>query len=258
MTSKSASARKGERQTFRGICNGVAWQKQLRDRYLEEGVPPLSSLSLKSAVVRPISREMAERAILKYEWLGTMSTSTYHYGIFFDRYCAGVTCVCIGSGTGGTNVAVEWGVERSRMAILVRGACVHWAPPGSNSKLVSWTCRLLARDTDAELVIAYADTDAGELGTIYQACGWTYVGRDSATEQWIAPSGRVFDGKLPWNLYNQRGGSRKQWVAALKKAGWRTQKSNRKHRYVRALNTANKDLVARVEAKRQPYPKRSE
>ena len=160
----------GVRLTFRDKANGRAWQKALRDEYLHEGTPDVD-LRLKGAKVRRVSRKMAERVILKYEWLGTMGNSGLHYGIFFGDYCAGVCCVALnGSGTAGNTVHLQFGLQRSDVATLVRGACVHWAPSGSNSKLVSWTCRLLERDSAAKLVGAYSDSDAGEIGTIYQAC----------------------------------------------------------------------------------------
>lgn len=71
------------RLTFRDKCPDVCWQKQLRDKYLAEGIPPVPNLDVKRAVVRPVSRHLAEQTIYKYEWLGTMAATSLHYGIFF-------------------------------------------------------------------------------------------------------------------------------------------------------------------------------
>ena len=71
------------RSTFRDVAGDVAWQKQLRDRYLEEGMPPVPHLSLKKSVVRPVNRKMAEHIILKYEWLGTMAVGVNRFFFFF-------------------------------------------------------------------------------------------------------------------------------------------------------------------------------
>jgi hypothetical protein len=115
-----------QRSTFRDVCADVAWQKQLRDRYMVEGVPPVENLDVKRAVVRGVSRRLAEHVILKYEWLGTMARSAEHFGIFFGDYCAGVCCVCLnGVGTAGTSSNQEFGIERKDLATLARGACVH-------------------------------------------------------------------------------------------------------------------------------------
>ena len=249
------------RSTFRSAAGDVAWQRQLRDRHMAEGVPPVPHLDVKQAIVRPVSRRIAEQIILKYEWLGTMAQSSRHYGIFYGSYCAGVCCVATGPATGGVNTAKELGLEAGGLAILARGACVHWAPPGSNSRLVSWTCRLLARETSCKLVLAYSDTDAGEIGTIYQACNWTYVGRGQSTPQFVAPNGRIYDQKVVYDHRRRTGTlASVSWTAqrnALLAAGWREQQGNPKHRYAYILDKSDTALVARIERMRRPYPKRA-
>lgn len=249
------------RSTFRNAAGDVAWQRQLRDRYEAEGVPPVPHLDVKRAIVRPVSRRIAEQIILKYEWLGTMAQSGYHYGLFFGSYCAGVCCIAAGGGTGGVNAAAEFGLRPSELATLARGACVHWAPSGSNSKLVAWTCRFLARETRCRLILAYSDTDAGEIGTVYQAANWVYVGRGKPTTQFVAPNGRIYDQKVVYDTRRRTGTLKTvSWTAqrdALLVAGWREQQSNPKHRYVSILDRSDAALVARVERMRRPYPKRA-
>jgi hypothetical protein len=244
------------RSTFRKPADEIAYQRQCRDRY--EGEPaPTSDLDLSTSIVRQTSRKIAQQIILKYEWLGTLpNNANRFYGIFFGPYCAGVSCVHVGGGGANINAHKEWGVEPGELAYLSRGACVHWAPPGTNSRLTAVACRLLSKETSAKLVIAYADTDAGEIGTIYQACGWTYVGRGSATQQWIAPNGRVYDQKHPSNLRQRFGGTREEWVKALIRDGWKRQWSNPKHRYVKVLDTKDQRLLDLVRERQEPYPKR--
>ena len=86
------------RLVFRGKCDGVAWQKQIRDKYISEGTPDVPHLDVKKAIVRPVTRNLAKQIILKYEWLGTLVPAQLYYGIFFGNYCAGVTCVSLGDG----------------------------------------------------------------------------------------------------------------------------------------------------------------
>lgn len=248
------------RLTFRDARGDVAWQKQLRDRYESEGVPPVPHLDVGRARVRRVSRKLAAQIILKYEWLGTMAQTSIHYGLFFGAYCAGVTCVAAGAATGGVNAHKEFGVQRSELATLARGANVHWSPAGANSKLVSWTCRLLAKDTRCRVVIAYSDTDAGEIGTIYQACNWVYIGQGMPTMQFVAPNGRIYDQKIVYDIRRRHNTLKTvSWGdqrRALVDAGWREQWSNPKHRYVCVLDKNDRALVDLVESKRKPYPKR--
>jgi hypothetical protein len=247
------------RSTFREAAGDVAWQRQLRDRYADEPAPPVAHLDIGRALVRPVSRRTAEQVILKYEWLGTMATTSLHFGLFFGSFCAGVTCVGT-STTGGFLASRSFGVQPHELLTLARGACVHWAPPGSNSKLIAWTARLLARDRTAKLMIAYADTDAGEIGTVYQAAGWVYIGRGQPGYQYIAPNGRVYDMKIVYDTRRTAGATQTiRWADqrdALLAAGWTQQRTNPKHRYVVVLDRSDRALVERIEAMRQPYPKR--
>lgn len=217
-------------------------------------------LDVKRAEVRRVSRRLAEQVIYKYEWLGTMAGTALHYGLFFGAYCAGVCCVAVnGVGTAGPYVHVQFGISRSELATLARGACVHWAPAGANSKLVAWTCRLLARESGAKLVIAYSDTDAGEVGTIYQACNWTYIGLGTTRDdgQIVAPNGRVFNRKYLGEVARKNRTTIDGAKRILGVAGWRLQAENAKYRYVHILDKSDAALVARVERMRQAYPKRA-
>lgn len=245
------------RLTFRDKSGGVCYQKQLRDRYADEGAPEVD-LDLKKAVVRRVSRGLAQQIILKYEWLGTLPPASLYYGLFFDTYCAGVCCFILGSVGANVNANREFGIEKNEIAYLVRGANVHWSPKGANSKLVTYSCKLLAKQTKARLVIAYSDTDAGEVGTIYQACGWTYVGRTGAPGQIVAPNGRIYDIRNVSTWARQRGVS---WVTMrdrLVEAGWREQPTNPKHKYVCVLNKGDRELLERVASMSKPYPKRGQ
>jgi len=249
------------RRTFNPVSADVCWQKQLRDRF-EADPRPTRDLPLSSSIVRPVSRALASQIILKYEWLGTMTRTVEHYGLFWGSWCAGVTCFGFNV-VGGTSVPAMFKLAHDEVIFLARGACVHWAPSGANSRLVSLSCRLLARRSRAKLVVAYSDVDAGEIGTIYQACNWVYIGAGASTQQWVTPSGRrVFDAKLAGNIvYTWRrklhpDAQRADVVERLRAAGWTQQHSSRKHRYVYVLDRRDRALVARIEQMSRPYPKR--
>lgn len=244
-----------DRLTFRPIMEEGAWQKQLRDSFQDEEVPD-TDMSLKKARVRSISKKAASQIILKYEWLGTMAGTSAHFGIFFGHYCGGVTCVGLsGSGVAGPQAYQPYGIKRKEFAVLSRGACVHWAPPGSNSKLVAWTARLL-KPHGIKVMVAYADTDAGEIGTIYQAANWVYVGRTVHHESPVSPDGRIYTHKKLSSEARNRGCSMTRLREIMLKEGWTFQKDNRKHRYVCIVDRSDKALVALVMSKSQPYPKR--
>jgi hypothetical protein len=246
------------RKTFRNMSTDVCYQRVLRDTYAHEDVPPVPHLDLSKAIIKPVSRKTAEQIILKYEWLGTTAPGCrFHYGIFFGMFCAGVTSICTGGGGANVYAFKEFDLlEQNEFAYLARGANVHWAPQGANSKLISWSCKLLKHDSDAKLIIAYADTDAGEIGTVYQASNWFYIGKGKPTRQWVSPAGKVHDQKLPSNLAHNKGGTRASWVQRLKDLGWYEQLSNPKYRYVQIIDKKDKQLRKLIQSMSQDYPKR--
>ena len=171
---------------------GKAWQRLVRERRAADesdtnlfGKPwEHADLALDRATVRPVNRETAKSIIEKYEWMGCLPAVVWEsYGIFFDGFCGGVVCygpeysenlgaISRASGKAGADWS-KYGYE-GKMILLSRGACAHWTPPNSGSKLIRTSMRLLA--PRFEVVTATVDPAAGEIGTIYQACGFTYVG----------------------------------------------------------------------------------
>lgn len=144
---------------------------------------------IKNAVVRPVTIETAKRIVEEYEWLGCMpAVVSYQFGIFFDDACAGVVCfgpeysenLGIQARLQGRKCAdwSKYGFE-GRMILLSRGVCLHWAHPHSGSKLIAEAIKMLP--DKYRVITSTVDDLAGEIGTIYQACNFHYVGsmRDS-------------------------------------------------------------------------------
>ena len=241
------------RLTFRNKVD-VCWQKQLRDKFNSEGVPPVPHLKVGNAIVRPITREMAKQIILKYEWLGTLGGNpTRFYGIFFGSFCAGVTCWAVG-GWSMPAISKMLGVGGNEISYLCRGACTHWAPKGTNSKLISVSSRM--EKAHSKIAIAFSDTDAGEIGTVYQAANWTFLGGGSVWVQWVTPNGVIQNLNAMTRMAKARKLTTAVFFNKCRLAGWTTQKSNPKGRYVYILDRTDKRLIDKVEAMRQPYPKR--
>lgn len=244
-----------------GFAGAVAWQKQVRDHYLSEGVPAGADLDLKRARVERIQRWQAAGIIMKYEWLGTMGPTRWYYGLVLGDRLAGVTCIGRAA-TAGAWTPRMLGLQSDEVGFLARGACVHWAPLGANSKLVSWTARLLRRDVPAlKVLMAYADEEAGEIGTIYQACGWSCIGKTDSRPLYVSPQGITRDRKFISNLAEHAGlkGVPGGWAEIHRRilaAGWKRGNGKPKWRYVYILDRSDRALAARIGPMRQPYPKR--
>jgi hypothetical protein len=218
--------------------NEVAHQKLIRDKMQKEDAWNLFGewwkdvdTDIKKAVVKPINFITASNLIKKYEWLGCMPAMVkYCYGIYFDGNL---------------------------------GACVHWAHPHSASKLITSSMKLLP--SQYKIVTATVDEHAGEIGTIYQACNFTYIGsmRDNNPKVNSRKNDR-FGVKVKGKLYGAR--SIRQKIGTQKKeeilkyfpdAEFVPQASKKRYFYFLGTKTERKYHKKQIENQIKPYPKRN-
>jgi hypothetical protein len=223
--------------------------------------------SINKAEVREIDRATCEAIILEYEWLGCMPAVVWHmYGIFFDGHCGGVVCYgpeySENSGATVRSGKLKGGADWSRygfegkMVLLSRGACVHWAHPHAGSKLIRRSMDLLPKKY--EVVTATTDWAAGEIGTIYQACGFHYVG---AMRKVAYRDGWLINGKLygSRSLRSKLGCTRWETIKA-RYPDVQKVKQHSKHRYFafRGGQLVKKRHTKAINHIIKPYPKRNE
>lgn len=200
--------------------------------------------TLSKSIVKPISIERAKPIILKYEYLGTMpGWSEYAFGQYFNNYLGGVL---VFGHTTGSDIAFSKMFPKSKVITLQRGVNLHWTPKNSASYFIARACRWLRENTDYHIVTATADEEAGEIGTIYQALNWIYVGRLTHGHPVF-----VIDGKEihPKTLYDRHGTSSVSVIEFIYGDRLEVRERKFKHRYVHPLY---KDFI--IQGK--PYPKR--
>lgn len=237
-------------------------QRKIReDRALVDPQPVEQSLA--GARVEQITRDEAANIIMVYEWLGTMpNVGQAYYGLrTADGRLAGAACLGLG---GGTRSALFCGPEyRPRIRCLERGACVHWAHPHSGSFLVAAACKQAHKDYGWLGFFAYSDVTAGEIGTIYQACNWHYigqgVGRTGGRNKYLSPTGAVLSSRVMRDRVRREHGTDipTSWplYAAL---GWTKDTEQAKHKYVHfeGSRQERKAMRAALLFPPLPYPKR--
>jgi hypothetical protein len=168
-------------------------QRLVRESH-EDGHPVPKDFS--TASVREIPHSVAKEFILKYEWLGNTGTTVRAFGLFFGEELAAVECFGHPGSTAIWNICGE---ENADMVYwLARGACAHWAPPRSaSSYLINRACEMMGapwktrdgKDMPAKFVfLATADSDAGEIGTVYQASNWIYLGKTTSDRMFKMPN----------------------------------------------------------------------
>jgi len=65
--------------------------------------------------------------------------------------------------------------------LISRGACISWSPKNLASSFLMWCIKWMVDNTQYRLFTAYSDPIAKELGTIYQACNFYYMGQNAGT-----------------------------------------------------------------------------
>ena len=224
-----------------------AWQKIIKE---QKGLmPPLfllpdipNEINIKTAIIRETDYETAKKIILEYEWLGTIPPNCQHFfGIFFDNYCGGI--VVYGDTTTQTiKESIAGKKNVSKVIQLQRGATVYWAHPHSASKLISKSLQFIEK-LGYRIVVAFADPQAGEIGTVYQATNWLYCGLTEIRPDYFDENGNRLTGHV---------GKIKDWMLKADRP--------RKHRYIKILGTKKeqKQCLSQLQWPILSYPKRAE
>lgn len=119
------------------------------------------------------------------------------------------------------------------------------------SKCVAIALRLLKRQSPGlKLVVSYADTGQGHVGTIYQATNWIFLG--AATQPYLKVKGKVVHPRTLYDRYGP-GGQSLSWLHANVDPLAQRVKMAAKLKYVWPFE---KELRARLEVIAQPYVKR--
>jgi hypothetical protein len=218
---------------------------------------------IKKAELREVDYNTAKRIIEDYEWLGTMGTTQYHYGIYFDGVCGGVVCFgyfqAMNTNSGGHPYAPYVGEKYAKDGIqLTRGACAWWVHEHSGSKLIAYGLNQMS-NKGYKYAIAFSDAEAGEIGTLYQATNWHYLGVSKTKH---------------YDIYNKRGKLYKNdrdffkefgFVGKAKMEEFISDKPELiikerlpKGRYIRLLGNKNenKEMMKHLKDKIHKYPKR--
>lgn len=183
---------------LREYNQGHCWQYDIRLRNREEDLKAAglteetaASLRVCDFTFRPLNTESDKREavefIKRHEWLGTLSQYTTHwFGAYYHDPQQGLVGRDILAGVCLMNLPNAFskllGEDTRKIERLIsRGACVSWSPKNLASSFLMWCCGWMVKHTPYRLFTAYSDPTAKELGTIYQACNFYYLGNDSGT-----------------------------------------------------------------------------
>lgn len=207
----------------------VCWQYHIRTSnyggdVLHSGLSSEEILSLRTSdfqfrcVVDRDEQKKLKEFIERHEWLGNLSQYTTHwFACYYKDILAGVILFNMPNA-----FSKMLGEDTKTLERLIsRGACISWSPKNLASNFLMWCIRWMVDNTQYRLFSAYSDPMAKELGTIYQACNFYYVGKGSgASVRYINPytgkivSDRFFRQRTAYRKYAKELGIdwQKEWT----------------------------------------------
>lgn len=201
----------------------------------------------RNAQFRLISYETAQNLIEPNHYLHSMGSTVVAIGMFLDGEIVGaVTYGTIPS----NNASGICGVHHAGKVLELTRLYLHeWAGTNAESTLIAASFRVLEPvvvQRDGLILISYADSGAGHVGTVYQATNWIYTGVSIANYYLI--NGTAVHSRTASD-------SRK----ARSSKGLKGLASTPKHRYVMFLGDRRQVRWMRRDFKWQslPYPKHS-
>ena len=161
-----------------------------------------------------------------------------------------VGAILYGSGAN-RHLARPFGLKMTEACELVRVALA----PGRKyptSRCLAISLRLLKRQSPGlRVIVSYADTKEGHLGTIYQATNWIFIG--ASTQPYLKVKGKI---EHPRSLYDRYGpkGQSLPWLRKNVDPNAQRVKMPAKLKYVMPLDQEMREQLSPLA---QPYVKKS-
>lgn len=207
-------------------------------------------MNIKDLTVAPITRQAAMPMIIHKHYMGRMPPISVAFGLFHGVEMIGVITYGISSST-----TLRRGVcgdnEAGNVYELTRLWTRDDAPKNASSFLISKSLKWV----DKEIIVTFAEIDAGHVGISYQAANFFYCGLSAKFKD---PKVRGLEGKH--HSTYARGMTMQQVKDKYGEENVYYAERPRKHRYVlfNAKKKRRKELINLLKYPILPYPKRGD
>ncbi|MCL1857692.1 MAG: hypothetical protein FWF92_00460 [Oscillospiraceae bacterium] len=204
-----------------------------------------------------INKTEAEVFYKKYEHLGNCGLGVWHYGYYVD----GVLLSVVSFGTANFNPKRSFigkiaAAHNVKIIQLTRGGTLYDAPSNTPSKVIALVLKAIMKRFGNTIIIAYSDTKFYEVGTIYQASNFLYLGCTNPKNQ----SNYIVNGKqyTGWTIRKKYGTRNMSTLVNELELNIKKITLSEKHQYV-YINTSpliKKSIKNCLNYKIKAYPKR--
>lgn len=207
-------------------------------------------MALEGYEVHPISYRDAMEVVVAHHYLHRKAPASYSFGLF-DEMGSLVGVVTYGTpASRSLCVGLAGEEEAGNVLELTRLWVADVTPKNAESYLIGHSLKQLPDGKD--LIVSYAEIEAGHVGTVYQATNWLYTGLSDRHVEWRIDG--VKSSQHTRHFFDQYGSIEK----AKEALGDRLVRAERgrKHRYVfvRGGRGRRRELLSKLRYEVQPYP----
>jgi hypothetical protein len=180
-------------QRFENYEGKHCWQYEVRTRNLKQDLvdsglsqSEIEVLKPKDFIIKHIPKDDKESVleikcfIEKHEWLGKLpNRPTHRFGAYYKGILAGVVIMA----TPNAFSHILGKEFKNKEKLISRGACISWSPKSLGSYLLQQCINWMVENSEFRIFSAYSDPEAKELGTIYQALNFIYLGQKSGSKK---------------------------------------------------------------------------
>ena len=194
------------------------------------------------------SHDAARHAVMRWHYSRAMpAAKLVRIGVWEGKRFVGAILYGCGANR---HIGRPFGLECTEVAELVRVALA----PGREhptSRCLALSLKLVKRQSPGlKLVVSYADSGQGHVGTIYQATNWLFL--ESGSQDYLRVKGEIVHPRSLYDRYG-RGGQSLPWLQQHVDPQAKRVSMEPKHKYVWPFD---KKIRRQLEAVAQPYPKR--
>lgn len=207
-------------------------------------------MALQDYEIHQIPYAQAMEMVVEYHYLHRKAPASFCYGLFDEMGQMVGTVVYGKPASPSLCKGVAGPEESSRVMELTRLWIADITPKNAESFLIGQSLKMLPAEYD--IIVSFAEIQAGHVGTVYQATNWLYTGKSDRHVEWkIAGE----SGKHSRHLLDEYGGVNK----AKEILGDKLIRGERprKHRYVmlRGSKFRKRELLEKLRYEVLPYPK---
>lgn len=151
--------------------------------------------------VKEIASKLAKEMVKKYHYSGKIiHNSLINLGVFKDDELVG----CLQYGYPLNHKKTSDKIHKDyKMMELNRMVMIDSEPRNSESQAIAVCHKWLRENTDLDYILSFSDGKEGNVGYIYQATNWTYIGY-LLSDSFFELDGNILHSITAWHRYKEK------------------------------------------------------